>query len=85
MPYDARPVSEGGNRGIDEQFTRAAPKGQFRVVGVDTFDGEDWVEGDFASLDLAIEAADRSVEGKQMLVMHVYNDKGKHRHQAGKF
>ena len=39
MPYDPRPVSEGGNRGIDEQFSRKAPKGEFRVIGVDTFDG----------------------------------------------
>ena len=36
MPYDPRPVSQGGNAGIDEQFSRNAPEGKFRVIGVDT-------------------------------------------------
>ena len=47
MPYDARPVSQGGNAGIDEEFSRKAPKGKFRVVTVDTFDGSDALDGDF--------------------------------------
>ena len=85
MPYDPRPTSEGGNRGIDTDFSRKAPEGKFRVVGVDTFDGQDWVQGDFGSLELAKEAADKSVEGEQMLKMHVYNDKGEHLYDAGEF
>ena len=85
MPYDSRPASEGGNRGIDEKFTRKAPDGKFRVVGVDTFDGQDWVQGDFGSLDLAEKAADQFVENQQMLKMHVYDDQGKHHYQTGKF
>ena len=74
MPYDPRPVSEGGNRGIDEQFSRCAPKGKFRVVGADTFDGDDWVQGDFDTLEEAKECADK--KGCQMTKMYFYNDKG---------
>ena len=50
MLYDPRPISQGGNAGIDEKFSRKAPAGQFRVVGVDTFDGSDWLEGDFKTI-----------------------------------
>jgi hypothetical protein len=83
MSYDPRPVSEGGNRGIDEEFSRRAPKGKFRVVGVDTFDGGDWVDKDCNTLDEAIAHADG--RGGTMLKMHVYNDEGKHLHEAGTF
>jgi hypothetical protein len=34
-----------------------APPGQFRVVAVDTFDGTDWVHGDFATAEEALRAA----------------------------
>jgi hypothetical protein len=57
MPYDPRPASQGGNRGIDERFTREAPIGKFRIVGVDTFDGTDWHEGDRDTLAEAYELA----------------------------
>ncbi len=83
MPYDPRPTSRGGNRGIDEIFSREAPEGKFRVVGVDTFDGTDWVKGDFPTLEEAIKVADE--ESGKMLKMYVYNDKGKHLYNAGKF
>lgn len=83
MPYDPRPVSEGGNRGIDEQFGRAAPKGKFRVICVDTFDGGDWVHGDFATKEAAITAA-RS-KGGEMLRSYVYDDSGAHVTSAGTF
>ena len=50
--YDPRPISEGGNMGMDETFTRKPDEGKnFRVVGVDTFDGGDWVQGDFETLE----------------------------------
>jgi len=32
MPYDPRPVSQGGNRGAGELFTLRAPAGQFRLA-----------------------------------------------------
>lgn len=63
--------------------TLKAPKGKFRVVGVDTFDGGDWVEGDFKTKDLAFDHANK--RGGEMLMMHVYDDKGNHLKQAGTF
>jgi len=42
MPYDPRAVSHDGHARIDEGFSRGAPIGQFRVIGLDTFDGTDW-------------------------------------------
>ena len=50
MPYDPRPISEGGNSGIDERFSRQAPTGKFRVVMVDTFDGTDSIVDDYKTL-----------------------------------
>ena len=83
MPFDPRPVSQGGNRGIDERFSRSAPKGKYRVIGVDTFDGGDWHQGDFDTREAALECA-RS-KGGQMTVMHVYDDNGRHIGNAGTF
>jgi hypothetical protein len=83
MPYDPRPESEGGNRGIDERFSRSAPVGKFRVIGVDTFDGGDWVDGDFDSREVAL--AHAKARGGEMLKMHVYDDKGNHVGSAGSF
>ena len=60
-----------------------APFGKFRVVGVDTFDHTDWVEGDFDTKDAAIDHA-RS-RGGEMLKMHVYDDQQRHIEQAGTF
>jgi hypothetical protein len=83
MPYDPRPVSEGGNKGIDECFSRQAPTGKFRVIGVDTFDGSDWVQGDCDTLAEARELANK--KGGEMTMMHIYNDQGKHMGNAGIF
>ncbi len=60
-----------------------APKGKFRVVGVDTFDGTDWIEGDFKTKEEAFEKANTT--GGEMLKTHVYDDKGNHLHDAGRF
>ena len=83
MPYDPRPRSEGGNRGIDEDFSRKAPKGKFRVIGVDTFDGDDWVEGDFNTLAAATTHVNDCTKG--ILKMHVYDDTGVCRHDGVTF
>lgn len=83
MPFDDRRVSQGGNRGIDELFSRCAPKGKFRVIGVDTFDGSDWVQGDFDTSGEAIACA--KAKAGQMTMMHVYDDTGKHIDKAGTF
>lgn len=85
MPYDPRPVSQGGNAGIDEAFSRKAPSGKFRVIGVDIFDGDDWVEDDFDTVELAREHAAKRIAGQQMLKMHVYNDQGNHVAGTGTF
>lgn len=83
MPYDARPVSQGGNRGAGELFKLQAPKGKYRVIGVDTFDGGDWVQGDFDTREEAMNCA--SIKGGQMTVMYVYDDKGMQLSKAGTF
>ena len=85
MPFDPRPVSEGGNRGIDEEFSRKAPPGKFRVIGVDTFDGGDWLENDFDTQEAAFAHVADKVKDQQMLMMHVYDDQGKHIHRGGSF
>ena len=83
MPYDPRPVSKGGNRGIDESFSRNAPKGKFRVIGVDTFDGGDWLQDDCDTLEVALKVAKDN--GGEMTVMHVYDENGVHQGRAGTF
>jgi hypothetical protein len=67
------------------QVETMAPAGKYRVVGVDTFDGTDWVEGDFDSKEAATAHADERTDGKEMLKMHVYDDKGRHVYDAGTF
>ena len=83
MPYDPRSVNDGGNRAIDIGSSRSAPKGKFRVVGVDTFDGTDWHEKDFDTKDEAIQHA--KMRGGNMLRMYVYDDAGQHVGVSGTF
>jgi hypothetical protein len=85
MPYDPRPVSKGGNRGIDELFSRNAKKGKFRVIGVDTFDGGDWLEGEFKSLEEAKKHIAEKTKGQQMLKMYIYDEVGNPVGSAGSF
>jgi len=60
-----------------------APIGKFRVVGVDTFDGGDWVQGDFDTPEEALDVAKE--KGGTMTKMHVYNDRGEHIGETGTF
>ncbi len=85
MPYDPRPTDEGGNKGIDRDFSRRAPEGQFRVIGVDTFDGGDWVSKDCDTLEDAQEHVRNETKGQQMKMMHIYDDEGKHCDSGGSF
>ena len=85
MLYDSRPTSVGGNRGIDYDFSRKAPKGQYRIIGVDTFDGTDWIEGDYKTLVEAYDIAEANVKGAVMLKMYIYNDKGEYLIDTGTF
>ena len=101
MPYDPRPTTEGGNRGIDIDFSRKPPKSKkrstnklgkkkkkakkFRVVGVDTFDGGDWVVGDYTTLEKAQKVVDDKTRGAQMLKMYVYDQDGKCVYSGGSY
>ena len=84
MPYDPRPISEGGNRGAGEEFELKSPvKGKFRVVSVDTFDGGDCCHGERDTLDEAIKLAQQ--HSGTMLKAYVYDDKGKCVWNGGSF
>lgn len=76
MPYEPEKNRMPANK-------RIAPKGKFRVIGVDTFDGGDWVDGDFDTAEEALRHA--RGRGGEMLKMHAYDDEGKHLGQAGRF
>lgn len=82
MPFDPRPHSKGGNWGIDEIFSRKPDGKKFRVIGVDTFDGGDWVYGDY---DLTIAEIRKKHPGGEMLKVHVYDQNGKHVAGWGRF
>jgi len=83
MPYDPRPESQGGNRGYGERFGSVPEKGNYRVIGVDTFDGGDWVQGDFETKEEALKVA--RDKGGQMTKMHVYDKDGRHVQDFGTF
>jgi hypothetical protein len=63
--------------------SRIPESGSFRVIGVDTFDGTEWVEGDYETQREAIDVANAC--GGQMTKMHVYDKGGRHVHDAGRF
>lgn len=60
-----------------------APRGCFRVVAVDTFEGPDadYLVGDFPYLEMAKDAADR--RGQKMNPVYVYDEDGNLVHQVG--
>ena len=60
-----------------------APYGMYRVVGVDTFDGTDWVEGDYDTFKEAMEAAKK--KGATMLKTYVYDSQGTRMFDAGEY
>lgn len=60
-----------------------APEEKFRVVGFDSFDGEDWLVGDYDSMEEALKIAKQ--KGGVMTLMHVYDDQGKHLKRMGTF
>lgn len=64
---------------------RQAPTGKFRVMGVDTFDRTDWVDGDFDTKDAAIAHAKERAKGAVMMKLHVFDDLGNHVYEDGKF
>ena len=54
-----------------------APKGQFRVVFVDTFDHSDHVVGDYTTQAEAVDVARKKGDGKQLTRVYVYDDNGR--------
>jgi hypothetical protein len=60
-----------------------APKNKYRVVGVDTFAHEDFVIGDYDTLETAIRIAKK--QGGTMMKVYIYNDKSKYLFDCGKF
>lgn len=72
----------------DEEYGRLenmlrAPQWKYRIVGVDTFDGTDWVIDDVDSFEEAQKIA--SSNGGSMLKTHVYDDTWGHVFDAGTF
>ena len=82
MPYDPRHVSEGGNRTTTRSDLKA-PKGKYRVVSVDTFDGGDCILLTTKFKQKALDLA-RS-EGGTMCIVYVYDDKGRQIDRSGTF
>ena len=62
-----------------------APKGKFRVIGVDTFEGPtaDYLIGDYKTLDEAKKVCDE--HGGTMNITYVYDEAGKRLHNAGTY
>lgn len=62
-----------------------APEGKFRVIGVDTFDGDDpgHIIGDYDTKITAVTIA--LAKGGAMYKTHVYDDQGKHIADGGTF
>lgn len=76
MPYDQRPKNQCGRSGSDEEFSRKAPAGKFRVVAVDAVDGSTWVSGDFNIFQDALTHVDNRTYEQKMLKMYIYDDSG---------
>ena len=60
-----------------------APLGKYRVIAVDTFDGTDWIVGEYDDYVESLQSAKDN--GGTMQVTHIYDDKGKHLVKAGSF
>lgn len=69
---------------LEEEVSRVAPKGQFRIIGFDTLDDSEWLEDDLNTFKLAKQHADEQVKGRKGIKMHVYNDAGTHLYEAHK-
>jgi hypothetical protein len=57
---------------------RIPPKGMFRLLGVDTFEGPfaEFIAGNFPTEDEALAAGTKFKAGHDMMKYYVYNDKG---------
>ncbi len=73
---------------MDAAKDRVAPKGMYRVLGIDKFANEHWVDADYATLEEALEqartktqesACDGDPDGSIATVFYVYDDTGAYR------
>lgn len=55
----------------------------YRVIGVDTFSNEDWVNGDYDNLKEAKQVCDE--KGATMLIYYVYDKNGKYIYHNGTY
>ena len=54
-----------------------APRGQYRIISVDTFDGTDWHACDLHTLSVAEAYARREAAQKVFLALSIYDDQGR--------
>ena len=69
---------------INNREEQKATKGKFRVIGVDTFDHDDWIKGDYDTFEEARAVADK-YDNEEMIKMYIYDDMGKCLGEAGNF
>ena len=62
-----------------------APSGHYRAIGVDTFDGADWIIGDYTTQKEAEAEAAALKRCSTMLMTYVYDDKGRCLYSAGSY
>lgn len=58
---------------LSKECFKANP-GKFRVIGIDTFDYTDWIEGDFDTIDEAI-VKTNTIKGN-FTNTYIFDDKG---------
>lgn len=69
---------------MERVIERIAPKGMYRVLGLDKFSREHWIEADYSTLEDALEQArikSQAVSGSASdesiaTVFYVYDDRG---------
>jgi hypothetical protein len=82
VPYNPEHVSKGGNRSTVNKDLKA-PVGKYRVVSVDTFDGGDYVVGDYKDKKEAFKVAGE--KSGTMCIAYVFNSRGEKIYKAGTF
>jgi len=70
---------------MDTDFSRKAPKGKFRIVGVNTFLNNDWHEKDVDTLQNAKKIIEEKTRGEEKLRYYIYDENGKFIADAGTF
>jgi hypothetical protein len=74
---------QGGFRAISQDPRRVAPKGKFRMIGIDSLTGDGWIEGDVRNLGRARRKANLLCD--MIVSVHIFDEHGVHQDQAGIF